>query len=93
MTNTQWVYAISVGNLQSSVLSFSTIDEVILENSSFSDNQSTPLTVKNQKETSLSLKGEIHFTNNTGVLGGACGLQNAKCTSIDSQKHRGKHNL
>ena len=79
VTNTQWVYAISVGNLQSSVLSFSTVDEVILKNSSFSDNQGTPLTVKtNQKETSLSLKGEIHFTNNTGVLGGACGLQNTQ---------------
>ena len=78
VTNTQWVYAISVGTLQSSVISFSTVDEVLLKNSSFSDNQGTPLTVKNQKETSLSLKGEIHFTNNTGVLGGACGLQNAQ---------------
>ena len=38
----------------------------------------TPLSVKHKEKTYLSFKKqeEIHFTNNTGVLGGACGLHN-----------------
>ena len=71
VSNTQKAYAISAGNLESSTFSFSTVNEVFIENSSFLNNQGTPLTVKNKPETYLSLKGEIHFTNNTGVLGGA----------------------
>ena len=76
VTNTQKAYAISAGDLESSTFSFSTVYEVFIENSSFLNNQGTPLTVKNKPETYLTLKGEIHFTNNTGVHGGACGLHN-----------------
>ena len=42
----------------------------------FYGNQGTPLSVKHKEKTYLSFKEEIHFTNNTGVLGGACGLHN-----------------
>ena len=76
VTNTQKAYAISAGDLESATFSFSAVYEVFIENSSFLNNQGTPLTVKNKPETYLSLKGEIHFTNNTGVLGGACALHN-----------------
>ena len=59
-------------------LAFQLSSEVFIDNSSFLNNRGTPLTVKNKPETYLSLKGEIHFTNNTGVLGGACGLHNIR---------------
>ena len=76
VTNIQKADAISAGDLESSILSISSVKECFIENSSFLNNQGTPLTVKNRQETYLSLKGEIHFTNNTGVHGGACGLHN-----------------
>ena len=76
VTNTQKAYAISAGNLESSTFSFLNVNEIFIENSSFLNNQGTPLTVKSKQETYLTLKGEIHFTNNTGVLGGACALHN-----------------
>ena len=57
-------------------LAFQLSREFFIDNSSFLNNQGTPLTVKNKPVTYLTLKGEIHFINNTGVLGGACGLHN-----------------
>ena len=78
VTNTQCAYAISIGALQSSIFSFSDVDEILIEDSSFSNNQGTPLKVNDNARTSLSLQEEIHFTNNTGVLGGACGLHNIR---------------
>ena len=76
VTNIQKADAISAGDLESSIFSFSTVKEFFIDNSSFLNNQGTPLTVKNKPVTYLTLKGEIHFINNTGVLGGACGLHN-----------------
>ena len=66
------------------ILRFSAIDEDL---SSFSSNQGTPLipVVKNKERTSLLLKEEMYFTNNTGVLGGACGLHN---TDVMIQSNR-----
>ena len=77
VTNTQWAYALSVGDLESSIFGLSMVNKVLIKDSRFSNNQGTPLSVKpNNGKAFLSLKGEIHFTNNTGVLGGACGLHN-----------------
>ena len=70
VTNTQRAYA-------ASIISLSTVDEVLIENSSFLGNQGTPLTVTHNEKTYLSLEGEIYFINNTGVFGGGCGLHNA----------------
>ena len=62
-------------DLESSVFNFSGIEEVIIEDSSFSDNQGTPLAIQNYKgQTRMQLNGGINFTNNTGILGGACRL-------------------
>ena len=80
VANTQWTYAILVGHLESSMFSFSNINEISIQNSSFLANQGTSLLFKKPVGTTLSLKGEIHFTNNTGVLGGACGLHNTHLT-------------
>ena len=79
VTNTQWAYATPIDDLESSIFSLSTLDRLSIEDSNFLNNQGTPLTVKPNKETMntcMSVKGETHFTNNTGVLGGACGLHN-----------------
>ena len=78
VTNTQSAYALPVGDLETSLFSFSTIDYVSLEDLSFSDNQGSPIVIKqpNEDKTRLSVGGEVLFTNNTGVLGGACGLHN-----------------
>ena len=75
--NTQWDYAVPIHDLETSILNLSMVDQVSIEDSSFSHNQGTPLTFKpNNKKMQLSLNGEIHFTNNTGVMGGACNLYN-----------------
>ena len=77
-TNTQWAYAAPLGDLEFSIFSLLMVDKVLVENSRFLNNQGTPLTVKSNKDKlGMSFKGYIRFINNTGVLGGACGLYNA----------------
>ena len=80
VTNTQWTYAISTGDLESSMLRLLTVAKILIEDSSFLNNQGTPLIVKKSDGIVFSVKKEIHFTNNTGVLGGACGLHNIHLT-------------
>ncbi len=79
VSNTQRPNAVAIGDLESSIFSFSLVDKIIVEDSSFSDNQGTPLIVKPNRA-HLSLKGAIRFTNNTGVLGGACELHSVHVT-------------
>ena len=74
--NTQQV-SYTAGVLETSVFSFSKADQVQIINSTFANNHGTVFTFKsNGDKTSLSLNGNIYFTNNTGVLGGACALNN-----------------
>ena len=80
VANTQQPYAVLISGLESSIFSFSAVERVLIEDSSFSNNQGTSFGFKNNPITSLSIEGEIRFTNNTGVLGGACALHNTHLT-------------
>ena len=72
---TDWSQA--VGGLELSVFSFSKLMDVVVANSKFTNNHGTPLKVKSDNwETFLVLVGNNTFSNNTGVFGGACNLQN-----------------
>ena len=72
---TDWSQA--VGGLASSVFSFSKVLKVIVTNSNFTNNHGTPLKFKSdQLGESFLFGGYNTFSNNTGVFGGACNLQN-----------------
>ena len=78
LSRTRRPYKASISDtidIEVSIFSFSTVEKVLIEDSSFSGNQGTPLTIEKKADTHLSFKEEIRFTNNTGVLGGAFGLR------------------
>ena len=68
----------AVEGLESSVFSFSNLSQVIVRNSNFTNNHGTPLKFKSdlQSSTSLFFAGNSTFSNNTGVFGGACNIDN-----------------
>ena len=69
--------ASAAGGLETSVFTFTKAEDVEITASSFTNNHGTPLTFKsNGDKTVLHLKGSIYFMHNTGVIGGACGLNN-----------------
>ena len=78
ITNTGSAYELPLGDMKSSLVTLSMVDQIQVEDSRFSNNQGTALTVTqiNELKTFMTLKSLINFTNNTGVLGGACNLHN-----------------
>ena len=70
-------YELPIRDIRSTILHLAVVHQIQIEDSSFSNNKGTALAVtpkQNKNKTCLSIRGEINFTNNTGVLGGACNL-------------------
>ena len=67
----------TAGVLDSSVFRFTKAEYVKIHNSNFVNNHGTVFTLEsNGIKISLYLYGNIYFINNTGLLGGACALNN-----------------
>ena len=63
----------------SSVLSIINVDEVHITNVTFTQNLGTPLLIQTEQDLGkivLSLSGTLTFSENIGLLGGACAFQN-----------------
>ena len=63
----------------SSVLSIINVDEVHITNVTFMQNLGTPLLIQTEQDLgkiALSLSGTLTFSENIGLLGGACAFQN-----------------
>ena len=74
IVNTGSAYELPIGDIRSTILNLANVNQIQIEDSSFSNNQGTALAVTPKNKTWLSIRGENNFINNTGVLGGACNL-------------------